>query len=289
MAWKDWRENPVSRLAVRRLAPRMELRQYVRSLLIFESAGGLTGEELQVVIPNGSAKLMLYYKGDYKGLVCELDVRIPEHKLFVVGISDSVAVTEFDRSQPFGCICMELHPAFAYRFLAIPQHQLFNRFVPFEELVRPTIHRRMEERIYMAADPVQKAHLLQEYLMMLLALTEPDARFEYSVSAIWNSRGLLSIAELSQDLGLSDRWLRNIFAERLGLSPKTFASLVRFQACFQALLHDKHDFLENQQFHDFYYDQAHFIREFKRYLGNTPAKYSALQNELDKIIYSGAM
>ena len=115
---------------------------------------------------------------------------------------------------------------------------------------------------------------------------ENDMKFAYAVSAVWNGRGRISIAELSRDLGLSDRWLRVRFSERLGIGPKTFASIVRFQSCFQTLLRDKQGFLENRRFHDFYYDQAHFIKEFKRFMGHPPAKYAALQNEVGEIIYN---
>ncbi len=85
---------------------------------------------------------------------------------------------------------------------------------------------------------------------------------------------------------MSDRWLRYKFAERLGLSPKAFASIVRFQNCFQALLRDKQAFLEGRKFLDYYYDQAHFIREFNRYIGKSPARYYAQRNEMDEFIYA---
>ncbi|CAG5080000.1 Transcriptional regulator, AraC family [Thermobacillus xylanilyticus] len=276
----------MSRLTVRRLTPRMELRKCVKDIWVFESAGGLSEEELQVVVPNGSAKLMLYYKGDFTGLVCQRAYKLPEHKLFILGVSDCAAVAEFDRDKPFGCICFELHPAGAYRLLAVSHHELRNNLVPFEEIDGGPVYRMFEERICLASDPAQKALLLQDYLMRLLALTESDAKFEYSIHAIRNSRGLLPIADLSQDLGVSDRWLRAKYAERLGISPKTFASIVRFQHCFQALMRDKRGFMENRQFQDYYYDQAHFIKEFKRFIGHSPARYSSLQNEVGEIIYT---
>jgi AraC-like DNA-binding protein len=267
--------------------PRMELRKCVKDIWMFESAGGLPEEELQVVVPNGSAKLMLYYTGDFTGLVGQRAFKLPKHKLFILGISDSAAIAGFDRNRPFGCICFELHPAGAYRLLAVPHHELRNSLVPFGELDSGPVYRMFEERIGLASDPVRKAMLLQEYLIRLLALSEPDRVFEYSVHSIWISRGLLPIADLSRNIGASDRWLRAKYAERLGISPKSFASIVRFQFCFQALMRDKHGFLKNRQFQDYYYDQAHFIKEFKRFIGHSPARYSSLQNEVGEIIYTG--
>ena len=275
----------MSNLAIRRLSPRIELKEYIKDIWVFESNGGLSEEEMQIIIPNGSAKLMLYYKGHLTGRVGNHAFLIPEHKLFALGVTDCPTIAEFDRDKAFGCICIELNPAFAYRLLAVPQHELRNTLVPFGDLVDTSVNRNMEVRMYMTSDPVQKTILLQEYLIEVLARTEKDTKFEYGVSVILNSQGLISIAELSHDLGQSDRWLRTKFSERLGISPKTFASIIRFHSCFQALLRNKQGFLQDRQFNDFYYDQAHFIKEFKRFIGHPPAKYTALQNEVGEIIY----
>jgi AraC-like DNA-binding protein len=272
-------------LAVRSLPPRFELKNCIKAIWMFESNGGLPEEEIQTIVPNGSAKLMLYYEGHFTGRVGDHAFSIPKHRLFVLGVSDRPTIAEFDRNKAFGCLCVEFQPACAYRLLAVPQHELRNALVPLGELIDPSVNRIMETRMYMTSDPVLKAMLLQEYLISLLARTENDAKFEYAVSAIWNSQGRISVAELSQDLGQSARWLHAKFSERLGIGPKTFASIVRFQTCFQTLLRDKHRFLENKQFYDFYYDQAHFIKEFKRFMGRPPSKYAALQNEVGEIIY----
>lgn len=273
------------KLSLRRLPPRLELKKYIKSIWLFESDGGLSEDEMQIIAPNGSAKLLLYYKGHFAGRVGDHAYLIPEHRLFVLGVSERPMIAEFDRDQAFGCICIEFHPAFAYRFLAIPQHELRNALVPCDDLVSPSVNRIMEAKMYMAFDPLQKAMLLQEYLIEMLLRTKNDVKFEYAISKIWNTRGRISISELSRDIGQSDRWLRIKFSERLGVAPKTFASIVRFQSCFQELVRVKRGFLGEVQFYDFYYDQAHFIKEFKRFMGHPPSKYMALQNEVGEMTY----
>ncbi|TVX99055.1 AraC family transcriptional regulator [Cohnella terricola] len=253
---------------------------------MFESEGGLTEDEMQIVAPNGSVKLLLYYKGQLAtARIGEHAFWMPKHRLFVEGVSDCPMIAGFDRDKPFGCISIELHPAAAYRLLSVPQHELRNAIVPIGELIGAPAARILEERIYLASNPAQKAALIQEYLTGLLARTERDATFEHGATTIMNSRGLVSMAALSRETGLSERWLRAKFAERLGISPKTFASIVRFQSCYQAMLRDKRGYLQEGHFNDRYYDQAHFIKEFKRFMGHSPARYTALQNEVGEIIY----
>lgn len=275
----------MSNLVVSRLLPRIELKEYIKNIWLFESNGDLSEEEMQIIVPNGSVKLMLYFKGHFTGQIGHHAFLVPKHKLSVLGISDCPTIAQFDRDKPFKCICIEFHPAFTYRFFAVPQHELRNTLVPFGDLVNLSVH-GLEEKMYLISDPIDKASLLQEYLIKVLSRSTKDEKFEYGVSKIWNSQGQMSIAELSHDMAQSDRWLRAKFSERLGISPKTFACIVRFQACFQALVRNKAAFLRSRQFHDFYYDQAHFIKEFKRFMGHPPAKYATLQNEVGEIIYN---
>ncbi|TJY40642.1 helix-turn-helix domain-containing protein [Cohnella pontilimi] len=276
----------MNNLAIRRLSPRVILKDFIKDIWVFESNGGLSEEEMQIIAPNGSVKLFYYYEGHVSAIrVGENAFLMPKHRLFVAGVSDCRIIADFDQGKPFGCISMELNPAAAYRLLAVPQHELRNIIVPFGELTGTSAAGILEERMYLASNPAHKADLLQEYLIGTLTRTVRDARFEHGAAAIMASCGLVSMESLSNEMGLSDRWLRVKFEERLGISPKTFASIIRFQSCYQALLQDKRGFLQSGRFNDHYYDQAHFIKEFKRFMGHSPAKYTSLQNEVGEIIY----
>ncbi|HYG14269.1 MAG TPA: hypothetical protein VEC12_00845, partial [Bacteroidia bacterium] len=81
------------------------------------------------------------------------------------------------------------------------------------------------------------------------------------------------------------RWLHMKFMERAGISPKNLASIVRFQQFYTALAQNREkDFLQ-KEFYDFYYDQSHFIKDFKRFTGLPPAKLAMSENEFGKIFY----
>jgi AraC-like DNA-binding protein len=272
-------------LAIRRLPPSPVLNECIKDIWVFESREKLGEEELRIIAPNGSVKLLLYYEGHLKGQVGGRVFRVPEHRLYVAGVTDCPAIADFHRDEPFGCISIELNPVAAYRLLPVPQHELRNAIVPFVELFGTSAVRNLEEQIHLASNPAHKAALLQEYLTGVFFRTERDATFEYGAGAILNAHGPIRLAALSRDMGHSERWLRARFTERLGVSPKTFASIVRFQSCFRALLRDKRGFLQGGHYYNRYYDQAHFIKEFKRFMGHSPSRYTALQNEVGEIIY----
>ncbi len=272
-------------LALQRVPPHPALSELIRDIWVLESDGGLSQEEIQVIAPDGSVKITLHYKGQLVGRVGDQAFVIPEHRLSIVGISDRPTIAAFDRSKPFGCISIDLNPASAYRLLAVPQHELRNTIVPLEEAFGMAAIRTLEDRIYMVPNPIQKLAILQQFLLRALDRTESDRSFELSAAAIIKAQGLVSMKMLSEITGLGERWQRNKFADRLGVSPKTFASLVRFQSSYQALLRNKRDFLQARHFNDSYYDQAHYIKEFKRFIGYSPAKYTTLQNKVGETLY----
>lgn len=96
-----------------------------------------------------------------------------------------------------------------------------------------------------------------------------DPRLLRAVCDIFKTNGHLRI-ESDLDVGLSTRQLRRVFDIYVGDNPKSFARTVRFQKCLRAnAFQSDHENL----FYDFgYYDQVHYIKEFKRLYGTTPAK-----------------
>jgi len=100
-------------------------------------------------------------------------------------------------------------------------------------------------------------HLSQHPLQM-------DNRFFSALFQILESKGTIHISQL--DTGISPRQLRRLFDYYIGDSPKTFSNIVRFQHILSAKAYHNHSFL------DTYYDQAHFIKSFKTFYGDTPSK-----------------
>ena len=79
------------------------------------------------------------------------------------------------------------------------------------------------------------------------------------------------------DLGVSERHLRRVFRENVGVSPKAFAKLMRFRCALRAANEDTHASWASIAAAAGYYDQAHLIAEFRAIAGVTP---SALLGEL---------
>jgi AraC-like DNA-binding protein len=85
------------------------------------------------------------------------------------------------------------------------------------------------------------------------------------------------VSAVAVDLGVSERHLRRVFREAVGMSPKTFAKLTRFHRALRAARREAHPRWASIAAHAGYYDQAHLIAEFRAITGVTPG---ALLREL---------
>lgn len=133
------------------------------------------------------------------------------------------------------------------------------------EFIRNTFHKQSH-----AADI--NANLDDYFLRHLKGITfDDDPRFYEALSIILDSFGTMDV-EKDLDTGISSRQLRRLFEFYVGTSPKTFSKVVRFQGILQAGISSE-SLKQNAMFVDAgYYDQAHFIKEFKAFYGITPGK-----------------
>lgn len=130
-----------------------------------------------------------------------------------------------------------------------------------------------------------KVALLQQFLLKQLLQQEEDSVFEYCVAKITSSKGKITIKELERKTGYSSRWLNMKFTEKLGISPKNLSTVLRFKQYYNAVANnDERSFMKND-FYDFYYDQSHFMKEFKRFTGLSYSGFENTTNDFGKLFY----
>jgi AraC-like DNA-binding protein len=100
------------------------------------------------------------------------------------------------------------------------------------------------------------------------------------LSRIAGSGGNLTVKELQSELNLSERSLERRFKQHIGISPKLFTRICRFQASLSQLRTNKYNKLSDVAFEQEYADQSHFIRSFKEFSGLSPYQYMNRSNEI---------
>jgi AraC-like DNA-binding protein len=123
------------------------------------------------------------------------------------------------------------------------------------------------------ADIEAQARVLDAFLLDRLALDPSFAAFAEVKAAIESDRGRKSVEAMSRDAAISPRNLDRLFQRLLGFSPKYFARIVRFQGALRILMEDASTTLAEVSAECGYFDQSHFVKDFRRFTGGVPRGY----------------
>lgn len=99
---------------------------------------------------------------------------------------------------------------------------------------------------------------------------KPDLSLHKCINIILSSKGNLEIQNISKSIGISERTLQRRFQSYVGLTPKQFAKIIRFQSSLEKLSKNKDTQLTNIAYDTGYSDQSHFIRNFKVFTKQKP-------------------
>jgi AraC-like DNA-binding protein len=118
--------------------------------------------------------------------------------------------------------------------------------------------------------------ILQQYLLKELKKNyKEDKTIEYCLWQINCAKGQLSIGNLSDTAGISNRQLLRRFNDQVGLTPKEFARITKFINSLSILKKYPAMSLTEMAYESGYYDQAHFIHDYKEFSGYSPGQLLA--------------
>lgn len=109
---------------------------------------------------------------------------------------------------------------------------------------------------------------------------QPDALTKAAVLQLIHSAGNISLKDLQHNLQLSERTFQRKFEQHVGISPKLYARVCRFQASLNQLKNNAYAKLSDIAFDNGYADQSHFIRAFKEFAGYAPHEYQKYPSEI---------
>jgi len=160
-------------------------------------------------------------------------------------------------------------------FLGLPSDELLNQHLDLEDLWGLRA-RELRERVLSAPTPRAKLRVVE------LALLERAAgRFdgqpvvEYAVRNFLVRPAAVRIAEVSSQTGFSTRRFIELFKQHVGMTPKLFCRVRRFQTVLRLITSGKPVNWTGVALDGGYFDQAHFIHDFRAFSGINPAKYLA--------------
>lgn len=266
------------------IKPFTELRPFISKLWVFESDGPVPTEDMKLVVPNGLIKLVIPFKNGLCGRFHNWSHFSKENSMTLIGVSDMPAIVETENDSPSGTIGVEFSPLGAYRFFSIPLGEIKNKIYPLTDVLGSAA-KEIEEHISNTEAIIEKINILQYFLIRQLNLSGKDMIFDHCIQKIIHNTGRVFVHELEKETGYSSRWLNTKFNDKIGVSPKNLSSIIRFQQFYKTWANSNEKAFFKKSFYDYYYDQSHFIKDFKRFTGYSPTKFAMNENEFGRIFY----
>lgn len=161
----------------------------------------------------------------------------------------------------------------AYPFAEMPMDQLTNCVVD-GELVLTNEILNMRDGLLGQSTPQGKFVYAERYLLKYFGkkLTR-HACVDYAVNEIVTRPNNLTISELTSKIGYSQKHFISMFSDHVGITPKAFLRIIRFQKSIAEIETSRHVSWSQVALDSGYYDQAHFINDFRNFSGFTPQQY----------------
>lgn len=244
----------------------------------------MPADDMKLVVPNGNLKLTVSYQNGIVAAINGKTFASKEHDITLTGLIDVPVILDADEDVATETIGIEFSPQGAYRFFHFTLNDIQNQIYSLSDLLSNT-GKQLVEEINNTTSAQQKVNVLQQFLLKQLSLQKEDLIFEYCIEKITASKGRITIKELEKKTGYSSRWLNIKFNDKLGVSPKNFSSIIRFKHYYEGFISGNEKLFWKNDFYELYYDQSHFIKDFKRFTGLPPARFEKQINDFGKKYY----
>jgi AraC-like DNA-binding protein len=243
--------------------PTDQLKHYIKYFVVSENAV----ETEYKVFPSTGLVIGFQYRGQLLTIKNATEDKLAAAG--VTGISDTYKT--FRNSAGIGTILVYFTEIGFAHFASPPAHELFNLSVSLEDVFDKNSVGEIEERLTFARTDKQRIQIVERFLLSQLKDIQTDKLIIEAVKIIYQTKGTIRIKELNERLFISQSPFEKRFRKLVGTTPKKFASIVRFNAVLDNLGNTKS--LTDICYDNNFFDQAHFIKDFKQYTGDTPENF----------------
>lgn len=227
----------------------------------------------QLILPDGCVDMCFILGDDIKRYTTERDFILQPRAMLLGQITDQFYI------EPTGYVntfAVRFYPYGFANLVDVPLSDLSNRETPLSVLFGAVKAGELSQEMIEAGDTAQRIALVERFLLERLCDGNTiDHIVKSTVDMMLSTKGSLSINVILENDASRRRQLERRFRQQVGMSPKQLSKVIRLQAILQMLLNQTAGSLTAVAYEGAYYDQAHFIRDFKEFTGITPKDFLA--------------
>lgn len=249
--------------------PHADLQSVVKCYWTLEVPGG-NHSERQRIIPDGCIEMAFILGDDIKRYTAGNNF-ILQPRAMVLG--QTIEPFYIEPTGYVNTFAVRFYPYGFSNFVTTAIGDLANKETPIAMLFEKQPAEELEQKIIRAKDTPQRIEIIERFLLSRLAdKGTVDHIVKATVDTLLSTKGSSPINAIFK--GLSQRrQLERKFLKQIGISPKQLGKVIRLQAALKMLLNQPPGNLTRIAYESQYYDQTHFIKDFKEFTGTTPGEF----------------
>lgn len=250
--------------------PTSDLSSLIKCYWTLEVPAGYSAEK-QRIVPDGCIEMAFILGNDIKRFTSETDFILQPRSMVIGQTIEPFFI------QPTGYVntfAIRFYPYGFTNFVTIPIRDLANKETPITQLFGEATAKDLEQRIVNATDTQQRIDVIETFFINKLSeKTTIDNIVKSTIDTLLLTKGNTPINTILKEDRSKRRQLERKFSQQIGISPKQLAKVIRLQTALKMLLNQQNETLTRIAYESEYYDQNHFIKDFKEFTGTTPKEF----------------
>jgi len=270
--------SPTEPMILKTHIPRFPLNRFIDCFIYYE--GYHPGHSIDRFLPDGNVEIIIDFDDRPQHIYDNytlLEIQACRH-VWASGVrTEFISIPSGKHAAMF---IISFKKGMAYPFFPLPMNEMADRVVDADLLWRDEFA-LLRERLSETKEIHLKFETTESFLLRKFqSKLAPNAAVEYALAEIIRQPDQVNLARLNQNIGYSQKHFIAMFKRQVGIAPKAYLKIIRFQKAIGEIEQSKEvNWTEISQDCGFY-DQAHFINDFKYFSGFTPEEYVRAKNDV---------
>jgi len=250
-------------MKIEKFLPSAILMPFVREFIIIESHPDWNSKPL----PDTAMVMTFRYRGNISMMEGEKRGTLPT--MAIAGLR--MSARHFFYAKETANLLILFNEGGVNAFSRMPAHELFGQHVPSENLFPASQLNEIRERLAAAVTNRDRISIIETFLMTNLSSDKTDLLVGKAIQLIKQHSGLIRIKHLATSLHISQDAFEKRFRTLVGSTPKQYASIIRLRTLIKKI--PSYPSLTDATYEAGYFDQSHFIKDFRLFTGQTPKDF----------------
>ena len=248
--------------------PHISLQEFVQCIMVIHAEVDSKAAAIVCPYPPSPQNSIFFYINDPIKVQKEGAQDFLEQPRSVI-VGPMVTKVLIDINNSHKAVRVGFHPGGLHRLLRLSMAEMLDGDFDATDVFGPQM-KQVNEQLQEAKDFDEIKNVVEKFLLQKAASLKQALPFDAAMLQLVQTNGNMSIEKVAYNACLSLRQFERVCKERIGMSPKMYARIIRFSKAYRMRENNPQLSWTSIAHHCGYFDQMHFIRDFKDFTGALP-------------------